>query len=150
MRSREANTPEQPDELVSLLSDAGTLPAAFLALRQQLEVQTELVDKKSEVIQNQQVRIAVLEEQLRCNKVERFAASSESNPLQARLFNEVEQECDAAEVTENQAGFGIGKHDILCNRINRQRLPRYSITGRESLIKQNQYLLFKRKCRMKA
>ena len=85
------------DELISLLSNADALPDAFVAMKQQLDLQTQLVDKKSKVIENQQARIAVLEELLRANKIERFAASSEVNPLQARLFNEVEQEADQNE-----------------------------------------------------
>jgi hypothetical protein len=44
-----ANSIEQHNELASMLSDADSLPAAFLALKQQLDVQTELVDKKSKV-----------------------------------------------------------------------------------------------------
>jgi len=95
------NTIDQHDEVASLLSDATALPAAFIALKQQLEVQTELVDKKSHVIQSQKARIAVLEEQLRANTIERFAASSESNPLQARLFNEVEQQADDADKADS-------------------------------------------------
>lgn len=98
--AKAANTINQHDELASLLSDATALPAAFISLKQQLEVQTELVCKKSEVIQNQQARIAVLEEQLRASQIERFAAKSESNPLQARLFNEVEQQADDADKAE--------------------------------------------------
>ena len=98
--AKAAYTIDQHDELASLLSDATTLPAAFIALKQQLELQTELVDKKSQVIQSQQARIAVLEEQLRAKQIERFAASSESNPLQARLFNEVEQQADEADKTD--------------------------------------------------
>ena len=89
------------DEVASFLSDATALPAAFISLKQQLDVQTELVDKKSQVIQSQQARIAVLEEQLRAKQIERFAASSESNPLQARLFNEVEQQADEADKTDS-------------------------------------------------
>lgn len=96
------NTPDQHDDVTSLLSDTGALPAAFLALKQQLDVQVELVGKKSEVIQNQQARITVLEELLRSNKIERFAASSESNPLQARLFNEVEKIADDTEANDKQ------------------------------------------------
>lgn len=95
--SSAAQSNETHDELASLLSNADALPGAFVALKQQLDVQTKLVDKKSKVIKNQQARIAVLEEQLRANKIERFAASSEINPLQARLFNEVEQQADQSD-----------------------------------------------------
>lgn len=52
------------------------LPAAFLELKEQLDVQVQLISKKSDVISAQQARIKVLEEQLRLNKVERFGASS--------------------------------------------------------------------------
>lgn len=48
--SSAAHSNEKHDELASLLSNADALPGAFLALKQQLEVQTELVDKKSKVI----------------------------------------------------------------------------------------------------
>ncbi len=122
--SAAANNSEQPNDVASLLSDTGALPAAFLALRQQLEVQTELVGKKSEVIQNQQARIAVLEEQLRSNKIERFAASSESNPLQARLFNEVEQEYDAAKADENRDADSQSDNDAASDTPKKPRPKR--------------------------
>ncbi len=80
--------------------EADELSAAYVALRSQLEKHQELIDKKSEVIQNQQARIKVLEEQLRLKASEQFAASSEANPLQARLFNDVEQAADQAEAAE--------------------------------------------------
>ncbi len=66
------------------------LSAAFLALKQQLVDQSSVCEKKSNVIRLQQARIAVLEEQLQLNKIERFGASSESNPLQQNFFNEAE------------------------------------------------------------
>ena len=83
------------------LPDSVELPAAYIALQQQLEQQSELVDKKSQVIQNQQARIDVLEELLRSKQVERFAASSEVNPLQARLFNDVEAALDEDAASES-------------------------------------------------
>lgn len=76
------------------------LPAAFLELKKQLDVQSELVSKKSEVISLQQARINVLEEMLRLNKVERFGASSETNPLQGNFFNEAELLGDDADDEE--------------------------------------------------
>lgn len=62
----------------------------------------ELEEQKATVI-NQQALIAVLEEKLRARTIEKYAASSESNPGQPRLFNDVEQEADA-HAEEEQAG----------------------------------------------
>lgn len=69
----------------------------YIELHKQLDVSEELVAKKCGVIQQQQSRIHQLEELLRLRTVEKFAASSESNPLQARMFNDVEQAADEAE-----------------------------------------------------
>lgn len=59
----------------------------------------ELEEHKA-TVNNQQARIAVLEEQLRDKTIEKYAASSESNPLQSRLFNDVEQAADEAAQAE--------------------------------------------------
>lgn len=72
------------------LPTGDALSTAFLALKLQLNDQSTLSEKKSGVIRLQQARIAVLEEQLRLNKIERFGASSESDPLQRNFFNEAE------------------------------------------------------------
>lgn len=85
-----AATLDQSADIHASLHEADQLPAAFTALKHQLLEQVELVARKTEVIQNQQARIAVLEEQLRSNRIEQYAASSEAHPLQARLFNEAE------------------------------------------------------------
>ena len=69
-------------------SDA--LPGAYAMLKSQFEEQQTTLEKKDQVISAKDARIAVLEELLQLNKAERFAASSESNPLQANLFNEAE------------------------------------------------------------
>lgn len=54
-----------------------------------------IIDKKSEVIQAQQKRIAMLEEYLRLERAKRYGRSSEKHPGQAYLFNEAELEaCD--------------------------------------------------------
>lgn len=72
------------------MPDGDALPAAFLELKKQLDVQSELISKKSNVISLQQARINVLEEMLRLNKVERFGASSEKESPQGNFFNEAE------------------------------------------------------------
>ena len=66
------------------------LPGAYAMLKSQFEEQQTTLEKKDQVISAKDARIAVLEELLQLNKAERFAASSESNPLQANLFNEAE------------------------------------------------------------
>ena len=64
----------------------------------------ELEEHKATVI-HQQAQIAVLEEKLRDKTIEKYAASSESNPLQSRLFNDVEQFADeAAQAKDDKAG----------------------------------------------
>jgi transposase len=81
------------DDTLSTGEDLPTgeaLSAAFVALKARLNDQTSLIEKKSDVIRLQQARIAVLEEQLRLNKIERFGASSESDPRQKNFFNEAE------------------------------------------------------------
>lgn len=66
------------------------LPGAYAMLKSQFEEQQTALEKKDQVITAKNARIAVLEELLQLNKAERFAASSESNPLQANFFNEAE------------------------------------------------------------
>lgn len=62
------------------------LPGAYAMLKSQFEAQLDTLEKKDEVITAKNARIAVLEELLQLNKAERFAASSESNPLQSNFF----------------------------------------------------------------
>ena len=81
----------------SILPSIDELPAAYVALHRQFEDQVDIIDKKSTVIQQQQARIQLLEEKLRLKLVEQYAASSEVNPMQQRLFNDVEQAADKAE-----------------------------------------------------
>ena len=74
------------------------LSVQYVALRKQLDISEEVIAKKSDVIQQQQSRIQQLEELLRLRTVEKYASSSESNPLQERMvFNDVEQLADEAE-----------------------------------------------------
>lgn len=89
-----------PDASVGV--DGAELSAAYQLLREQLEEHKTLVEKKSEVIQNQKARIAVLEEKLRLKTIERYAANSESRPQQDRLFNDVEQASDEAEAADKK------------------------------------------------
>jgi len=72
-----------------------------------LELQ-DIIEKKSLVIQQQDVRIRLLEEFLRLEKQKRFGASSEKCPGQGELFNEAElAHCapvpDVCEPAEDQA-----------------------------------------------
>ena len=59
-------------------------------LQDDLESKVEIIEKKSDVIDTQKRRIAILEEYLRLARQKRFGASSEKNLLQLELFNEAE------------------------------------------------------------
>ena len=79
------------------LPTGDALPGAYAMLKSQFEQQQDtlgeqhkVITAKDAVISAKDARIAVLEELLELNKSERFAASSESNPLQANFFNEPE------------------------------------------------------------
>lgn len=61
----------------------------------------DIIEKKSLVIEQQDVRIRMLEEFLRLEKSKRFRHSSEKCPGQSELFNEAElAACDAVEQTQ--------------------------------------------------
>ena len=85
-----SNSAEKASLTQAQMPSGDALPGAFLELKKQLEVQCELVSKKSDVISAQQARINVLEEMLRLNKVERFGASSEKDSPQGNFFNDPE------------------------------------------------------------
>lgn len=102
MQSGSNSVDEQPNT-EALLPSGDALSGAFLELKKQLDQQSELIDKKSDVIRIQQARIKVLEEQLRLNKVERFGASSEKDPAQRNFFNEVELLGDEADAADTKA-----------------------------------------------
>jgi len=88
-------------EQVNTTTDA---PHSDVVLREQLKQQHDLNKEQSKIIQSQQARIAILEEQVQVNKAAKFAASSESNPLQDRMvFNEVEVEADKEELASESA-----------------------------------------------
>jgi len=67
-------------------SDKNTLLLAQKCIREQHII----IDKKSGIIQHQEVRIRLLEEYLRLEKQKRFGRSSEKCPGQGELFNEAE------------------------------------------------------------
>ena len=70
------------------------------ALFERLAEQDKIIGKKSEIIESQKKRIAVLEEYLRLERARRFGPSSEKHPSQAEmLFNEAEVEEESAEVS---------------------------------------------------
>ena len=65
----------------------------FIALQNQLSAQSDslvdqqdLINKHKQVITSQKARIAILEEQLRLNKAQRFGPSSETDPVQPDFF----------------------------------------------------------------
>ena len=65
----------------------------FIALQNQLSAQSDslvdqqdLINKHEQVITSQKARIAILEEQLRLNKAQRFGPSSETDPVQPDFF----------------------------------------------------------------
>lgn len=93
-----SNKAEKTTHVKSTLPPIDALPGAYAALKSQFDQQLKILGKKDEAITARDARIAVLEELLQLNKVERFAASSESNPLQSALcFNEAEACADQAE-----------------------------------------------------
>lgn len=65
----------------------------FFALQSQLSAQSDtlvdqqdVINKHKQVITSQKARIAILEEQLRLNKAQRFGPSSETDPVQPDFF----------------------------------------------------------------
>ena len=60
------------------------------ALRETLVEQQQLIARKSEIIAEQQKRIALLEEQIRLLRAKRFGPSSEQSSGQRALFDEDE------------------------------------------------------------
>ncbi len=76
------------------LSPGGMLSVErFIALQSQLTLQNDmlveqqdLINKQQQVVSSQKARIAILEEQLRLNRAQRFGPSSETNPLQPDFF----------------------------------------------------------------
>lgn len=79
----------------------------FISLQNQLTQQSDtlvdqqdLINKHQQVISSQQARIAILEEQLRLNRAQRFGPSSETNPAQPDFFidpDSIDEMTDAPE-----------------------------------------------------
>ncbi len=59
-------------------------------LHRLLDEKEDIIGKKSQVIQSQKARIALLEEQLKLQKIKQFGRSSEQQPNQLGIFNEAE------------------------------------------------------------
>lgn len=95
-----------------------------------LEQQSDVIEKKSIVIEHQQKRIALLEEYLRLERTRRFAPSSEKHAGQGELFNEMEQlanlALDAPEAEEPQEGITKGKKKAGRKGLSKS-LPRHQI-----------------------
>lgn len=66
-----------------------------------IEDRDYLIEQKSNVISEQQRRIAQLEEYLRLEKCRRYGPSSEKHPGQGELFNEAEQIADEVELPQS-------------------------------------------------
>lgn len=62
-----------------------------------IERQTDIIDKKSDVIAEQKKRIALLEEYLRLERARLYGRRSESHNGQGELFDEAELCCDASQ-----------------------------------------------------
>ena len=85
-------TTDSTESLDSPLSDTSSRDAD-----QNVESLLKIIDKKSEVIEQQRRRIRALEEYLRLERARRFGASSEKYAgQQEMLFNDVETEDDIA------------------------------------------------------
>ncbi|GMR16803.1 MAG: IS66 family transposase [Gammaproteobacteria bacterium] len=85
-----------------------------------------VIKQKDVVIEEQQKRIALLEEYLRLARVQRFGRSSEKTPGQGDLFDEAELEVDAAELKSqltDQAPVKKKKPEKALS----STLPRYQI-----------------------
>lgn len=57
---------------------------------QSLQEKEDIIGKKSQVIQSQKARIAILEEQLKLQKIKQYGRSSEQQPDQLGFFDEAE------------------------------------------------------------
>jgi len=76
----------------------------MLEQRKIIEDKSDVIEKKSEIIRQHEVRINLLEEFLRLERHKRFGCSSEKSPHQVELFNEAElasdeTDADTAEIT---------------------------------------------------
>lgn len=74
----------------SSLSPTQNSISSLEALHYLLDEKEDIIGKKSQVIQSQKARIAILEEQLKLQKIKQFGRSSEQQPDQLGIFNEAE------------------------------------------------------------
>lgn len=95
-----------------------------------IEQKSDIIEKKSFVIDQQQKRIALLEEYLRLERARRFAPSSEKHAGQGELFNEMEQlanpALDTPEAEEPWEGITKGKKKTGRKGLSKS-LPRHQI-----------------------
>jgi transposase len=98
-----------------------------------IEVQSNVISKKSDVIEAQQKRITMLEEYLRLERARHYGRSSETSPAQARLFDEVEQQADDEDAQVQSAPKnkkGHGGRKPLSDKIPRDQV-RLDLTDEE-------------------
>lgn len=88
--SAAADTPAIPFPITGAARTPDALLKAVIEQQRVIDQQAEIVEDKTRLIANQQARIAVLEEQLRLARHQRFGASSETNVLQGDLALEGE------------------------------------------------------------
>jgi len=85
-----ADTLAVPFPITGAARTPDALLQAVIEQQRVIEQQAEIVEDNTRVIANQQARIAVLEEQLRLARHQRFGASSETNVLQGDLALDAE------------------------------------------------------------
>lgn len=89
MKKSTRNSARTPDDIPPVISSS--------AAANNVDSLVKIIEKKSEVIAQQKIRIAQLEEYLRLERTRRFGASSEKYAgQQEMLFNDVESEEDIA------------------------------------------------------
>jgi len=91
MKSRATPNKNQPNDIAFLLAELSGKQQCITEQTDMISEQAVVIERKSELISEQQNRIAFLEEALRLSKVKRFAPSSEKSGQQS-LFDEAEVE----------------------------------------------------------
>lgn len=98
-----------------------------------LDAHDQVIQKKSDVIESQQKRIALLEEYLRLERLRHFGPSSEKNPNQDDIFDEVELEGCGVEESDEDEENGDDDSDASKPKKKRGRkalsssLPRHQV-----------------------
>ncbi len=96
--SRGKNPPiSNAAETVDRQASAAAMGGDLDKLMELLDYQHQVIEKKSDVIEEQKKRIRILEEYLRLERARRYGPSSEKISGQQDLFNEAEHLCDDAE-----------------------------------------------------